>query len=181
MTTELLAPLDLAFWHLESADHPMHLGALAVFTAAPGTTPGEGVPELLATRAAAVPRLRMRVRDVLLPVGGAAWAVDKDFDVHRHVRVLPLPAGDFAVQAELLAGELMERPLERGVPPWEMYVLTPADPGPEAAPERGRRFAVLVKMHHALADGMRAVAIGAGIFDQIADVRAAGDRRARPV
>ncbi|MFJ2645419.1 wax ester/triacylglycerol synthase family O-acyltransferase [Streptomyces sp. NPDC087420] len=181
MTTELLAPLDLAFWHLESADHPMHLGALAVFTAAPGTTPGEGVPELLATRAAAVPRLRMRVRDVLLPVGGAAWAVDKDFDVHRHVRLLPLPAGDFAAQAELLAGELMERPLERGVPPWEMYVLTPGDPGPAAAPENGRQFAVLVKMHHALADGMRAVAIGAGIFDQIADVRAAGARRARPV
>ncbi|QIQ01411.1 wax ester/triacylglycerol synthase family O-acyltransferase [Streptomyces liangshanensis] len=200
MTTELLAPLDLAFWHLESPDHPMHLGALAVFTAVPGTTPGEGVPELLATRAAAVPRLRMRVRDVLLPVGGAAWAVDKDFDVHRHVRVLPLPPGDFAAQAELLAGELMERPLERGVPPWEMYVLTPADGGRErggsgpaastgpgashaGGPPAGadRRFAVLVKMHHALADGMRAVAIGAGIFDQIADVRAAGARRARPV
>ncbi|MEV0775369.1 wax ester/triacylglycerol synthase family O-acyltransferase [Streptomyces sp. NPDC050433] len=191
MTTELLAPLDLAFWHLESPDHPMHLGALAVFEAAPpgaappGTRTGddEALLELLATRTAAVPRLRMRVRDVLLPVGGAAWSVDKDFDVRRHVRHLRLPPGDFAAETARLAGELMERPLERGIPPWEMYVLTggaaPGAAGSGGAPA-GRPFAVLVKLHHALADGMRAVAIGAGIFDQIADVRAAGARRARP-
>ncbi|MFJ1749462.1 wax ester/triacylglycerol synthase family O-acyltransferase [Streptomyces sp. NPDC088116] len=180
MTTELLAPLDLAFWHLESADHPMHLGALAFFTTTPGTSGGADVLELLAARAAAIPRLRMRVRGVWLPVGGAAWAVDKDFDVRRHVRTLSLPGGDFAAEAARLAGELMERPLERGIPPWEMYVLTERGPagGPEAA---GRPFAVLVKLHHALADGMRAVAIGAGIFDQIADARAAGVRKVRPV
>ncbi|MFE3120751.1 wax ester/triacylglycerol synthase family O-acyltransferase [Streptomyces niveus] len=179
MTTELLAPLDLAFWHLESPDHPMHLGALAVFDAAPGVgsaADDEALVELLATRAAAVPRLRMRVRDVLLPVGGAAWSVDKDFDVRSHVRHLELPPGDFAEETARLAGELMERPLERGIPPWEMYVLT----GGEGGAQAGRSFAVLVKLHHALADGMRAVAIGAGIFDQIADARAAGTRRARP-
>ncbi|MFE4534430.1 wax ester/triacylglycerol synthase family O-acyltransferase [Streptomyces scopuliridis] len=187
MTTELLAPLDLAFWHLESADHPMHLGALAVFTAPPGTIGGAGVPELLAARAAAIPRLRMRVRDVWLPVGGAAWAVHKEFDVRRHVRRLPLPEGEFATEAARLAGELMERPLERGIPPWEMYVLTAdgeGDRGGGATGEAaggGRPFAVLVKLHHALADGIRAVAIGAGIFDQIADARASGDRRPRPV
>lgn len=71
----------------------MHLGALAVFTAAPGTAGGAGVLELLAARAAAIPRLRMRVRDVWLPVGGAAWAVHKEFDVRRHVRRLPLSEG----------------------------------------------------------------------------------------
>ncbi|MGW1884659.1 wax ester/triacylglycerol synthase family O-acyltransferase [Streptomyces sp. NPDC001970] len=169
MSAEPLAPIDLAFWHLETADHPMHLGALAFFAQPPaGERGSEEILELLATRAAAIPRLRMRVRDVLLPVGGAAWAVDKDFDVRRHVRQVRLPAGDFAETATRLAGELMERPLERGLPPWEMYLLTggPGDP-----------FGVLVKLHHALADGMRAVAIGAGIFDEIAGTRAARGRK----
>ncbi|MEV3987748.1 wax ester/triacylglycerol synthase family O-acyltransferase [Streptomyces sp. NPDC049837] len=173
MSSELLAPLDLAFWHLESADHPMHLGALARFDPGPGD-PGD-VLDLLAERAAAIPRLRMRVRDVLLPVGGAAWSADKTFDVHRHVRRVELPGGPagFTAEATRLAGELMERPLERGRPPWEMYLLTGAPGGP---------FAVLVKLHHALADGMRAVAIGAGIFDEIAGARTAtGRRRPRPV
>lgn len=176
MGTELLAPLDLAFWHLESDAHPMHLGALAVFSPAPGPAPGpdaDALLALLATRAAAIPRLRMRVRDVLLPVGGAAWSADQDFDVHRHIRRVHVteagteagagtgPVGEsaFMAGATRLAGELMERPLERGRPPWEMYLLTGSAGGP---------FAVLVKLHHALADGMRAVAIGAGIFDEIA-------------
>jgi WS/DGAT/MGAT family acyltransferase len=184
--TELLAPLDLAFWHLETDAHPMHLGALAVFSPAPAPAPGvtaDAVVELLGARAAAIPRLRMRVRDVLLPVGGAAWSVDKDFDVYRHVQRVLLPRDDespdggFMAGATRLAGELMERPLERGLPPWEMYVISGADEGP---------FAVLVKLHHALADGMRAVAIGAGIFDEIASLGArarggASARRARPV
>ncbi|MGW7055683.1 wax ester/triacylglycerol synthase family O-acyltransferase [Streptomyces sp. NPDC054887] len=169
MSTELLAPLDLAFWHLESTEHPMHLGALAFFDG-----PGEGdrVAGLLAERAAAVPRLGMRVRAVLLPVGGAAWTTAKDFDVHRHVRRIRLPEGDFEAHATHIAGALMEQPLERGRPPWEMYVLTAGDSG---------AFAVLVKLHHALADGMRAVAIGAAIFDQIAGAGAAGARRERGV
>ncbi|MER5769792.1 wax ester/triacylglycerol synthase family O-acyltransferase [Streptomyces sp. NPDC001985] len=164
MSSELLAPLDLAFWQLESTGHPMHLGALALFAPAPASAgapapDGDAVLELLAARAAAVRRLRMRVRDVLLPVGGAVWAVDQDFDVTRHVHRLRLPGGDVTAEAVALAGELMERPLERGLPPWEMFLLTGAPDGP---------FAVLVKLHHALADGMRAVAIGAGIFDEIA-------------
>ena len=172
MSSELLAPLDLAFWHLESAGHPMHLGALALFAPAPGAKSGDSVLELLATRAAAIRRLRMRVRDVWLPVGGAAWSVAKDFDVRRHVHHVRLPDGSFTAEAVAIAGELMERPLERGLPPWEMYLLTGEPGGP---------LAVLVKLHHALADGMRAVAIGAGIFDQIADARRIGARRARPV
>ncbi|MFF8962770.1 wax ester/triacylglycerol synthase family O-acyltransferase [Streptomyces globisporus] len=163
MSTELLAPLDLAFWHLESDAHPMHLGALAVFAPAPGAGP-ERILDLLGTRAAAIPRLRMGVRDVLLPVGGKAWTVDKDFDVHRHVERVVVADGDFMAGVTRLAGELMERPLGRGLPPWRMYLICGGDGGP---------FAVLVKLHHALADGMRAVAIGAGIFDEIAAVTSA--------
>lgn len=185
MGTELLAPLDLAFWHLESDAHPMHLGALAVFAPEPGRAPApDALLDLLGTRAAAIPRLRMRVRDVLLPVGGAAWSADKDFDVHRHVKRVQLPLdagaegdGGFMAAATRLAGELMEQPLRRGLPPWQMYVITGAPDGP---------FAVLVKLHHALADGMRAVAIGAGIFDEIASVAGrarsgAAPARPRPV
>lgn len=170
MGTELLAPLDLAFWHLESDAHPMHLGALAVFAPASGVTQLH-VLELLRTRAAAIPRLRMCVRDVLLPVGGAAWTVDKDFDVHHHVHRVAVADGDFMAGATRLAGELMEQPLGRGLPPWQMYLIGGADDGP---------FAVLVKLHHALADGMRAVAIGAGIFDEIAATAARPGARGRP-
>ncbi|MEU9609559.1 wax ester/triacylglycerol synthase family O-acyltransferase [Streptomyces sp. NPDC048057] len=163
MTSEPLAPLDLAFWRMESVGHPIHLGALALFAPADDAPPvDDDLLDLLASRTSAIRRLRRRVHDVLLPLGGAAWSVDKDFDVTRHLHRIRLPAEDFAAGATALAGGLMERPLERGLPPWEMYLITGA---------AGGGFAVLVKLHHALADGMRAVAIGSGIFDEVADPR----------
>ncbi|MEU7551893.1 wax ester/triacylglycerol synthase family O-acyltransferase [Streptomyces sp. NPDC044571] len=182
MVTEHLSPLDLAFWRIESATHPMHLGALAVFDATPRTDapvadrPGTDRPgaarrgsaarrpgaaprpdaaaraaELLAARCDAVPGLRRRIHDVLLPVGAAAWSPDPDFDPARHVFLVR--TGD----PQRAAGPLMARPLDRDRPPWEAHVL--AGPDPDS-------FAVLFKFHHALADGLGALALAAALFDE---------------
>lgn len=151
---DLLAPLDLAFWNIESDLHPMHLGALGVFSAH-SPTAGAHAADLLAARAAAVPGLRMRIRDVWQPLafGGAARETAPDFDPLDHVR-LHAPTDDF----HAVAGRLMQRPLERGRPPWEAHVL----PG-----EDGISFAVLFKFHHALADGLRALKLAAGVLDPL--------------
>ncbi|WP_405941193.1 wax ester/triacylglycerol synthase family O-acyltransferase [Streptomyces sp. NBC_00207] len=181
MATEHLSPLDLAFWRIESAAHPMHLGALAVFhTAAPtggagptaaagpagGAAPGaaERAAALLAARCAAVPGLRRRIRDVLLPVGAAAWSPDPAFDPARHVFLVRTGETD----PQTAAGPLMARPLDRELPPWEAHVL--AGPDPES-------FAVLFKFHHALADGLGALALAAALFDEGPALRTS----ARPV
>ncbi|PBC59716.1 diacylglycerol O-acyltransferase [Streptomyces sp. Tue6028] len=155
MTSDPLAPLDLAFWNIESAEHPMHLGALGVFTAH-SPTAGAHAADLLAARAVAVPGLRMRIRDVWQPLapltfGSATREAAPDFEPLDHVR-LHAPTDDF----QAAAGRLMERPLERGRPPWEAHVL----PG-----EDGVSFAVLFKFHHALADGLRALMLAAAIMD----------------
>lgn len=160
MTADLLAPLDLAFWNIESAEHPMHLGALGIFSAH-SPAAGAHAADLLAARAAGVPGLRMRIRDVWQPLpsalrrplafGGAAREADPDFDPLDHVR-LHAPTADF----QAVAGRLMGRPLERDRPPWEAHVL----PG-----EDGVCFAVLFKFHHALADGLRALTLAAGVMD----------------
>ncbi|WP_261720129.1 wax ester/triacylglycerol synthase family O-acyltransferase [Streptomyces sp. FZ201] len=163
MTSDLLAPLDLAFWNIESERHPMHLGALGVFSAH-SPTAGAHAADLLAARAAAVPGLRMRIRDVWQPLafGAAAREPVFDFDPLQHVR-LHAPTDDF----QAVAGRLMERPLERGRPPWEAHVLPGAD---------GVSFAVLFKFHHALADGLRALTLAAAILDPM-DLP---ERRPRP-
>ncbi|GGS20951.1 diacylglycerol O-acyltransferase [Streptomyces aureoverticillatus] len=153
MTSEssaLLAPLDLAFWSIESAEHPMHLGALGVFTADSPSAAAHAA-DLLAARAAGVPGLRMRIRDVLLPPGGAARQPAPGFDPLDHVRLAP-PAADF----HAAAGVLMQRPLDRDRPPWEAHVLPAAD---------GASFAVLFKFHHALADGLHALTLAAAVMD----------------
>ncbi|MFF2995133.1 wax ester/triacylglycerol synthase family O-acyltransferase [Streptomyces sp. NPDC057950] len=158
MTSDLLAPLDLAFWNIESAQHPMHLGALGVFTAH-SPTAGAHAADLLAARAAGVPGLRMRIRDVWQPLvypptfGSATREPAPHFDPLDHVR-LHAPTTDFHTDA----GRLMERPLLRGRPPWEAHVL----PG-----EDGTSFAVFFKFHHALADGLRALMLAAALMDPV--------------
>lgn len=161
-----LAPLDLAFWNIETAEHPMHLGALGVFTSH-SPTAGAHAADLLAARAAAVPGLRMRIRDVWRPsaLGGAVREPAPDFDPLDHVR-LHEATPDF----QAAAGRLMERPLERDRPPWEAHVL----PG-----EDGVSFAVLFKFHHALADGLRALTLAAAVLDPM-DLPAPRPRPAEP-
>ncbi|MFC4505306.1 MULTISPECIES: wax ester/triacylglycerol synthase family O-acyltransferase [Streptomyces] len=162
----LLAPLDLAFWNIETPQHPMHLGALGVFSADSPTAAAHAA-DLLAARAAAVPGLRMRIRDVWQPLafGSAVREPDPGFDPLHHV-CLHAATADF--QAE--AGRLMGRPLERARPPWEAHVL----PG-----EDGVSFAVLFKFHHALADGLRALTLAAAILDPM-DLPARRPRPAEP-
>ncbi|ANS69570.1 hypothetical protein SLINC_7346 [Streptomyces lincolnensis] len=169
MTSDLLAPLDLAFWNMESAEHPMHLGALGVFEAR-SPTAGAHAADLLAARAAAVPGLRMRIRDVWplghpTAFGGAAREPVPDFDPLDHV-TLHAPTADFQTEA----GRLMQRPLDRARPPWEVHVL----PG-----EDGVSFAVLFKFHHALADGLRALTLAAAVLDPM-DLPAPRPRPAEP-
>ncbi|MFE9843749.1 wax ester/triacylglycerol synthase domain-containing protein [Streptomyces goshikiensis] len=194
MSPEHLSPLDLAFWRIESAAHPMHLGALAVLSA-DGPDAAARAAALLAERCAALPGLRRRIHDVLLPFGAAAWSPDPDFDPARHVFLADTAAaaartggsagagadaaarpgagadaragagvggragaaGAGAVDPRAAAGPLMARPLDRTRPPWEAHVL--AGPGPDS-------FAVLFKFHHALADGLGALALAAGLFDR---------------
>ncbi|MGW1212920.1 wax ester/triacylglycerol synthase family O-acyltransferase [Streptomyces sp. NPDC002499] len=168
MTSDLLAPLDLAFWNIESDRNPMHLGALGVFSAH-SPTAGAHAADLLAARAAGVPGLRMRIRDVWQPLslrfGSAAREADPDFDPLHHIR-LHAPTADF----HAVAGRLMERPLERDRPPWEAHVL----PG-----EDGVSFAVLFKFHHALADGLRALTLAAAVLDPM-DLPTPRPRREEP-
>ncbi|WP_428950733.1 wax ester/triacylglycerol synthase family O-acyltransferase [Streptomyces sp. cg35] len=149
-SSDLLAPLDLAFWNIETAEHPMHLGALGVFEADGPGAAGHAY-ELLAARAAGVPGLRMRIAGVLVPVGGAARVPVTEFDPLDHVR-LTEPVDDF----HAAAGALMQRTLDRARPPWEAHVLPAAD---------GTSFAVLFKFHHALADGLRALTLAAAVMD----------------
>jgi diacylglycerol O-acyltransferase len=157
---EPLSSLDLSFLRLEGRDTPMHLGAVLVFGPADEVdgSPGAG-PERLAAelraRVVAVPRLRRR----LAPTGpGYAWVEDPGFDPTVHVRHSRLPAPAGPTELAAATGALMASRLRRDRPLWELHVLGPlADGG----------TAVVIKLHHALADGLRAVGLGITLFDTV--------------
>ena len=89
------------------------------------------------------PRFRQRVREGL-PGQAPQWCDERDFepDLHFHHVALPLPGDDIALQA--LVSDLVSQPLDRNRPLWDCYLLDGYRDG----------CALLVRMHHAIADGI---------------------------
>ena len=160
-----LAPLDLAFLLLENPARQMHMAAYQVFRL-PGRQKTTFVPRLLdAFRTGEVGR-PFNQKLNWLEGGMASWeTVTPDLDYHvRHVAV-PAPGRieDFYRLVSFLNSPL----LDRGRPLWECYVI-------EGLADN--RFAVLIKVHHALIDGMGALKL----FDQSLS-RDPADKSLRPV
>jgi len=139
-----LSGLDAAFLSLETPDRPMHLGAVAIFR---GAVEHAGLRSLLAERAARLPALRVAGR--WFP----SWWPASDFDAAEHLH-------DYAVTDrrtfESYAAGWLAAPLDLTRPPWDVHVVT-------GLPDE--KFAVLVKLHHSLADGAGAVALAGALLD----------------
>jgi WS/DGAT/MGAT family acyltransferase len=135
----------------------MHLGALAIFQ------PRERIPParlaaVLGERVGRIPALRQRVRTTWWPPGGAVWTPDTTFDPSQHIRIHKLKRAKDAMT--VLASELMAEPLDLSRPLWQLHLMTGLPEG---------RFALLIKLHHAMADGLRTVELGLRLFDGFTD------------
>ncbi len=145
-----LSGLDADFVYVETPTTHMHMAATCVLDPpdAPAGPWFEAVRTALEEGLDRVPVLRRRLVEVPARLDHPRWVEDPAFDLDHHLRraCLPPPGG----QAELaaLAGDIMGRPLDRSHPLWEMHVVE----GLEQA-----RTAVVVKVHHAAADGVTAV------------------------
>jgi diacylglycerol O-acyltransferase / wax synthase len=153
-----LSHLDTAFLRLDSPGAPMHLGALAIFQPARPIAAGR-LLDLLGERVERLPALRWRAEGTLLPPGGHRWVPDRRFEPRGHVHPHRLRGADRA-EVAALAARTMAEPLDLDRPLWELHLVTGLHRG---------AFAVLLKMHHALADGLRAVELGLGLLDGFAD------------
>ncbi|MBA8824968.1 WS/DGAT/MGAT family acyltransferase [Saccharopolyspora lacisalsi] len=155
MRTGEMSALDTAFLCLEHPSTPMHIGAVAIFEPhrEADTTRVTG---LLSERVRRVPQLHRRIRTSWFPWTNPYWETDRRFRAEEHVRVHELPWPGGPGELTDLASRVAAEPLDLSRPPWELHVITGLQHG---------RFALLIKLHHALADGARAVEIGLGLLD----------------
>jgi diacylglycerol O-acyltransferase / wax synthase len=171
MAAERLSSLDASFLYLESPAMHMHVAGLSTFAPrADGPLTYADVQRVVEARIHLAPRLRQRVLPVPASLGRPLWVDDDRFDLDFHLRrsAVPSPGGRF--QLERSVGRVLSRPLDRSKPLWELYVFE----GLEAD-----RTAVLLKLHHALADGIGSMLIGSALFDLDADAPL-GDPPKRP-
>jgi WS/DGAT/MGAT family acyltransferase len=146
--SERLSAMDAMFLEIEDANVHMHVGAVAIFEAAPLRGPGGGLDLDLVLRFAEAQlhkRPRMRQKLVTIPwFDRPVWVDDAHFNLAYHVRHSALPPPGDVRQLKRMVGRILSQALDRSKPLWEMWIVEGIE---------GDRFAVVSKLHHCMADG----------------------------
>ena len=110
------------------------------------------------------PRVPIGVAHVRVPIGTPHWVEAPEIDVSAHVHRLSLPApGDEAALARLI-GELASRPLDRERPLWAIYFIERHEACGLTCPP-----VVLVRLHHAVGDGVSLMRLLMSLTDHDSD------------
>jgi diacylglycerol O-acyltransferase len=153
---EQLKTFDAGFLGAEDADQHISLaiGGLAVLE---GPIPErKALRATLAERIGTCPRFAQRLRRRPFDLGAPEWVDAPDFNLAHHVRRIALPRpGDDAELYQLVA-DVMSRRLDRSRPLWEIWVI-------EGLADGG--WAMLMKVHHCIADGIATAHMLAGLSD----------------
>lgn len=166
--TELhqLSATDSAMLFVETANTPNHIAPL--FICDPSTLPGGGKLRLKQIRAKmeqaleGAPNFRRKLMRAPLDIDEPYWVDDPHFDLDFHLRHIALPApGDWR-QLAIQFARLLSRPLDTNRPMWEMYVIEGLDRIDDLPPGA---FAVMLKIHHSMVDGMGALALLTGMYE----------------
>lgn len=149
---EVMTGLDTRFLYSETPTVHMHTLKIVVIDVAgraDALTP-EVFLALLNERLDRMPALRRRAVAIPYRLGPPVWIDDPDFDPARHITWCRAPEPGGVRELSTIAAHVAEIPLERDRPLWDMTVVEGLQDG---------RIAVVVKLHHALADGGSAVAM----------------------
>ncbi|MFM8264775.1 MAG: wax ester/triacylglycerol synthase domain-containing protein [Acidimicrobiia bacterium] len=112
--------------------------------------------ERLARATLAVPRLRQKVRPTPAALGAPKWVDDPEFNIDYHVRRVCLPEPGSPRQLLDLATLIIHDPFERTRPLWQFTVVDGL---------AGGRGALIVKLHHTVADGEGGVLLSLQFID----------------
>jgi WS/DGAT/MGAT family acyltransferase len=145
-----MSPTDALFLYAEATARPINVGAVGILSPPEGAN-ARGVRDMFAAALArnkVAPLWRRRPHRSLTSLGHWCWRTDDDVDLDYHVghSALPRPGG----MAELceLVSQLHSGRLDLNRPLWQFHLIEGLSDG---------RFAVYVKTHHALSDGVSAM------------------------
>lgn len=157
-----LSGLDASFLYLESSAQPMHVCSIIELdtSTAPGGYSFDRLRDALALRIKAIPAFREKLANSPLNLDHPVWVDDEKFNIDRHLHRIAVPAPGGRAELSEICGHIAERPLDRGRPLWEMWVIEGVA-GTDC--HRDGRLAVMTKVHHAGVDGVT----GANLMSQL--------------
>jgi len=164
-SADLLRPQDAFFLATETARVQQHVAGLAMLDPsgrAEGPLTAAELAARLAVRLDELPRLRQKLVWPRPRWTRPVWVDDPDFDITRHVRGVTVAEPGGPAQLEDLVATVMSRHLDRARPLWQILLVDGLSDG---------RQAMLLHLHHAVADGRGTLEIAARLFDTTPDAR----------
>jgi diacylglycerol O-acyltransferase / wax synthase len=155
---EQLNTLDAGFLMAEDSDRNVSLaiGGIAIVE---GSAPNHGqFKEKMAERIQAIPRCTQMLRTQPFDVGAPQWVDDPEFDLGRHVRRIAVPRPGDDNELFRVVADVLERRLDRDRPLWECWVIEGL---------KSNRWAILMKIHHCMADGISATRMLTRLCDDV--------------
>ncbi|MFY9783790.1 MAG: wax ester/triacylglycerol synthase family O-acyltransferase [Acidimicrobiales bacterium] len=168
--TKFLDPLDSAFILLETPGTSMNIGAVVELEPDDDADPKvrfERIRDNIAARIHEIPVLTQRVVRAPFDMTWPILINDEKFDLDRHVVRVALPTPGSRTQLDAMVAEFLSRSLSPQRPLWQLLVIEGLDDG---------RTTLVLKAHHALADGVSFAETFANLFDISPEVRPAAPR-----
>ncbi len=158
-----LSGIDEMFLGLDTAYTVGHIAGIGLFTEPKGRgrRPDrvEFVRSRIAERLPSLPPLRWKLEGTPLGMDSRTWVEVEHVDLDVHIRGVRMPDGSSTEDFVARIDAIMEIPLERDRPMWEMYVIEGI---------AGGRYAYLFKITHGVADGATLWTV----FDHLSDAPA---------
>jgi diacylglycerol O-acyltransferase / wax synthase len=156
-----LSGWDAVLLYNETENVPMHTLKIAVVDTSSfdGEFNYEVFCEALRRRLHLLEPLRYQLVEIPLRLHHPMWMENVDVDVHWHVRRAQVEAPGGRRQLDELIGRIASTRLDRSRPLWEFHFVEGMADG---------RFAIVGKIHHALADGMASANLMARSLDRVA-------------
>jgi diacylglycerol O-acyltransferase / wax synthase len=150
--------MDALLLYSEAPNLHMHTLKVAIVDAAhfDGEFDFEAFRHTFRRRLHLLEPLRYKLVDIPWRLHHPMWLENCDVDLDYHLRRVQVPSPGGRRELDQVIGELASTPLDRSRPLWEFHF---------AEGMAGQRFAIIGKMHHALADGVASANLLARAID----------------
>lgn len=159
---KVMSGLDARFYYSSTPTVHMHtIKVVVVDTSGStnviegGTIPRDLLIAMIDERLPRMPALRRRVLPAPFNLGNPIIIDDPDFDITRHLRFRVLDAPGDQRELDRAIGKITGTPLPTDRPLWELTVVEGLE---------GGQIAFVMKVHHALADGVASAAMMQNAF-----------------
>ncbi len=157
--SERMEPVDTTWLRVDRPSNPMVIVGVLMLE---GPVDTEELRQTIGTRLLTHARFRQRVET---RVTGLWWSDDDHFNMGRHIKCMRLPGSGGRKELEDFVADLASHRLDMSRPLWQFHIVE----------GYGGGAALVVRIHHAIADGIALISVLLSLTD-----RRPGALRARP-